>query len=183
MSDEATRSEEQAVVESFRQRMAEPNDGTNQVQVVNESLGQLLDGTKIQYAPGPGRELSPAPRGAERWARRERRRLEAQEAARKRAQKGRDKTVLQRVAEQSKKIQGRNVTDTVEYIDGLGARDAQYAVLAEELGEHRVGVLSGARVKVGAKLRAAFEAERAEHSELFEESAAERNDDHLFDDE
>lgn len=168
MPDEATTPEEALAVQNFRQQMSEPQ-GPEQVQVINTSLGQLLDGTKIQYAPGPGRELSPAPRGAERWKRREMRRLEAVEAAKKRAQRGKEKTVLQRVSEQAKKLDGRNTQDTVEYILGLSLKDAEYAVLAEEQGPNRKGVLGSVGIKVGAETRRKFEAEREQVEELFAE--------------
>lgn len=162
--------EEAAVVASFRQRMAaDPAESGPAVkQVQNTSLGNLLDGTKIQYQPGEGREYSPALKGAARYAARERRRLEALEAARKRAEKNR-KSVFARVNEAALRLKGSNVMDTVAYIKDLNQQDQEIYLLAEELLHDggRQGVI-GSFAKVGASVRTKFEEERDILAELAE---------------
>jgi hypothetical protein len=152
--------EEKAVVESFRQRMATP-DPTPAVSVVNESLGSLLDGTKIQFQGGdPSWTPSPAPRGQARWAGRERRRLEAEEAVRSRAQKN-HQTMLQQVEKATHQLQGRNAAETVQLIEMQSEHDREVFILAEELGQARSTVLSRAGFAVSNKVRDQYHAERS----------------------
>jgi hypothetical protein len=161
--------EERAVVEQFRKQMASPESET--VSVVNESLGKLMDGTKIQFRPGPGKEPSPAlPRG-QRWAMRERRRLEAAEAARQRNQANR-KSIFQQVEAAGKQLSGRNMPDTLRLIEMQSPHFRDFYILAEEEGQNRKGVLS-ALPPCTQKTREKYEAEKAVIEEVQSADAVE----------
>lgn len=161
MADEAKLTdEEQAVLAAFRQMqqnaggdegddtraqfMRQMNDPDAQPadSVVNESLGMNpMNGAKIQFRSGkPGWQPEPAPKGYARWAGREQRRLEAQEAAKRRSEKNR-KSIYARVDEAKDKLKGRNVQDTIALIELASPADREVLVLAEELGANRATVL------------------------------------------
>ena len=172
MSDETVASdglspEERKVVEQFRQQMT-AEEGPAVKQVENESLGNLLDGTKIQFKPGPGKDYSPALRGFARYEGREQRRLEALAAAKARAEKNK-KTVVARVNEAALRLKGSNVGDTIAYIKELSQQEQEIYTLAEEVlhdgGRKQV---IGSLAAVGAKLRETFESERATLKDIAE---------------
>jgi hypothetical protein len=162
MTDEATLDtlsvEERLVVEQFRQRMADP-DGQPSVSVVNESLGSTPQGEKIQFKPGPGKVPSPALPPGQRWAARERRRLEAQEAARSRGEKNR-KSIVQQVENMKEKLVGRNVQDTARYIELLSPHDREIAALVEEATTARKSILQLPGMRVSGKVRDQYQAEQ-----------------------
>lgn len=151
--------EEMAVVEKFRQQMANPDQGET-VSVVNTSLGMdPRDGTKIQFKGGkPDWKPEPAARGYDRWAARERRRLEASAAAKARAQKNK-KSLFRRVQDAAEKLEGRNVADTVALIEMQSPQDREVYILAEERGQNRVSVIRNAGFQVTRKMREALQAE------------------------
>jgi hypothetical protein len=132
---------------------------------MNESLGSSPTGEKIQWQPGIDPEtgerkpLSPAlPPGA-RWAARERRRIEAKEASRARGEKNR-KSIVRQVGEMEDRLGGRNVMETLEYIDLLSPHDREIAILAEERGQHRKSILERPGNTVSEKVRDQFRAEQ-----------------------
>lgn len=160
MAEEAQLSpEELAVVQAFRQQMADPAAGVQKTLVQHESLGTLLDGTKIQYRPGGGKSPEPALPKAQRWAMRERRRMEAMDAAEKRAARGKLRTTTQKVDEYKRQLDGRNVREALEYLGTIPAIERSYALLAEEQTGNRVSVLKNFP-PVDNKVRAQYESEQ-----------------------
>lgn len=162
--DEALSPEEMAVVEAFRQRMANPEQG-EMVTVQNESLGQLLDGTKLQFRPGDGKTYQPAPQGAERFRQREQRRQEAREAAQRRAARGKQEPLVVKVDKAIERLKGANVADTIAYIKDLPQKEQEVYILAEIEGENRVSVVRSFP-KLGAKVQEQYRKEREVYNEL-----------------
>lgn len=164
--------EEQALVDQFRKQMGDPGAPAESVNVQHESLGRLMDGTKIQFRPGDGKEYSPALPKAQRWAARERRRIEAQQAAKARAAKGKLRTASQHVEEYKRQLSGRNVREAIEFLQGLQNIERSYALLAEEMfGGNRVSVMKSFP-PVDHKVRAQYESEQEVLREYAQDATA-----------
>lgn len=159
MSDDALSPEEAQLIKEFREQMGSPEvGGRQQVEVIHESLGSTPQGHKIQFQPGNGKPYQPALRGQERAAARAARVREAMEASQARLEKNRQ-TILKQVDAMKRRIDGRNATETVMYIESLSGHDREVAVLAEELTQNRATVLRGAGMNVSNRIREQYQSE------------------------